>query len=64
VVRDARISHPWGGALGVPRDSRTRVGVDLERGFAWIGGYVGRRALLAHARDRGTGVRERRRVAA
>ena len=41
AVRDARITHHWGGALGVPRDSRTRVGVDRERGFAWIGGYVG-----------------------
>jgi hypothetical protein len=41
ALRDARITHHWGGALGVPRDSRPRVGIDRERGFAWIGGYVG-----------------------
>ena len=41
ALRDARITHHWGGALGVPRDSRARVGVDRERGTAWIGGYVG-----------------------
>jgi glycine/D-amino acid oxidase-like deaminating enzyme len=37
----ARISHRWGGALGIPRDWRPRVGLDRERGVARIGGYVG-----------------------
>jgi len=41
AVRDARITHRWGGALGIPRDSRTRVGVDRASGRAWIGGYAG-----------------------
>jgi glycine/D-amino acid oxidase-like deaminating enzyme len=41
ALRSARITHRWGGALGVPRDLRMRVGVDRERGLAWIGGYFG-----------------------
>jgi glycine/D-amino acid oxidase-like deaminating enzyme len=40
-LRDARITHHWGGALAVPRDWRPRVGLDRARGLAWIGGYVG-----------------------
>ena len=40
-LRGARITHHWGGALGVPRDQRPRVGLDRERGRAWIGGYFG-----------------------
>jgi len=41
VLRDYGVSHRWGGAMGVPRDWRPSVGIDLERGFAWAGGYVG-----------------------
>ena len=41
VVRAARITHEWGGALGVPRDWHASVGFDRHRGFAWAGGYVG-----------------------
>lgn len=41
VLRGTRITHRWGGALGIPRDWRPRVGLDRERGLAWIGGYVG-----------------------
>lgn len=41
ILREARITHRWGGALGVPRDWRPRVGLDRDRGFAWAGGYVG-----------------------
>jgi glycine/D-amino acid oxidase-like deaminating enzyme len=40
-LRGARITHRWGGALAVPRDLRARVGIDRERGLAWIGGYFG-----------------------
>jgi glycine/D-amino acid oxidase-like deaminating enzyme len=40
-LRGIRITHRWGGALGVPRDGRARVGVDRARGQAWIGGYFG-----------------------
>ena len=37
----ARITHAWGGPLGVPRDWFSSVGVDRRAGVAWAGGYVG-----------------------
>jgi glycine/D-amino acid oxidase-like deaminating enzyme len=37
----ARITHHWGGPLGIPRDWHASVGVDAERREAWAGGYVG-----------------------
>ena len=37
----ARITHRWGGPLGVPRDFYASVGLDRGRGLAWAGGYVG-----------------------
>jgi glycine/D-amino acid oxidase-like deaminating enzyme len=37
----ARITHTWGGCLGVPRDWFTSVGYDEQTGMAWAGGYVG-----------------------
>jgi glycine/D-amino acid oxidase-like deaminating enzyme len=40
-ARDARITHRWGGALGVPRDWFSSVGLDRATGMAWAGGYVG-----------------------
>jgi glycine/D-amino acid oxidase-like deaminating enzyme len=41
VLAGARITHRWGGPLGVPRTWRVSVGVDRTRGRAWGGGYVG-----------------------
>jgi glycine/D-amino acid oxidase-like deaminating enzyme len=41
AVTDARISHRWGGPLGVPRDWCASVGLDRTTGLAWAGGYVG-----------------------
>ena len=41
VLGDARITHRWGGVLGVPRDWRPSVGLDRSYGLAWAGGYVG-----------------------
>jgi len=41
ALRGTRITHRWAGALGVSRDLRPRVGLDRERGLAWIGGYFG-----------------------
>jgi glycine/D-amino acid oxidase-like deaminating enzyme len=38
---DARITHQWGGPLGVPRDWFSSVGFDRTSGLAWGGGYVG-----------------------
>jgi glycine/D-amino acid oxidase-like deaminating enzyme len=37
----ARITHRWGGPLGVPRDWTASVGLDRASGLAWAGGYVG-----------------------
>ena len=37
----ARITHRWGGVLGVPRDWYSSVGLDPATGLAWAGGYVG-----------------------
>jgi glycine/D-amino acid oxidase-like deaminating enzyme len=37
----ARVSHRWGGVLGVPRDWMPSVGLDPATGLAWAGGYVG-----------------------
>jgi glycine/D-amino acid oxidase-like deaminating enzyme len=39
AVADAKITHSWGGAIGVRRDWFPSVG--LEDGLAWAGGYVG-----------------------
>ena len=41
ATRDARITHSWGGCLGVPRDWFTSVGYDKKDGLAWAGGYAG-----------------------
>jgi glycine/D-amino acid oxidase-like deaminating enzyme len=38
---EARITHHWGGPLGVPRDWFSSVGLDRSTGLAWAGGYVG-----------------------
>ena len=40
-TRDARITHRWGGPLGIPRDWHASVGLDRGTGLAWAGGYVG-----------------------
>ncbi|HWG27993.1 FAD-binding oxidoreductase [Actinospica sp.] len=41
TLRDVRVSHTWGGALGVPRDWFASVGFDRAAKLAWAGGYVG-----------------------
>ena len=41
AVAGARITHEWGGPLGVPRDWYSSVGYDRTSGFGWAGGYVG-----------------------
>lgn len=37
----AKITHRWGGPLGVPRDWTPTVIVDREAGYARLGGYTG-----------------------
>jgi glycine/D-amino acid oxidase-like deaminating enzyme len=41
VVAGTRVTHAWGGALGIPRDWCASVGLDRSTGLAWAGGYVG-----------------------
>ncbi|MBW2386879.1 MAG: FAD-dependent oxidoreductase [Deltaproteobacteria bacterium] len=41
VLRDHRVTHRWGGALGVPRNWHPSVGLDRATGLGWAGGYVG-----------------------
>lgn len=40
-LQGARITHRWGGPLGVPRDWHPSVGLDTKTGMAWAGPYVG-----------------------
>jgi len=39
VLAGTRVTHAWGGPLGVPRDWCASVG--LQDGIGWAGGYVG-----------------------
>jgi glycine/D-amino acid oxidase-like deaminating enzyme len=41
ALSDVRITHRWGGPLGVPRDWHPSVGFDPATGGAWAGPYVG-----------------------
>jgi glycine/D-amino acid oxidase-like deaminating enzyme len=41
AAADARVTHRWGGVLGVSRDWMPSVGLDRSAGFGWGGGYVG-----------------------
>ncbi|MDI1288761.1 MAG: FAD-dependent oxidoreductase [bacterium] len=41
ALRDATVTHTWGGPLGIPRDWWASCGLDRETGLAWAGGYVG-----------------------
>jgi glycine/D-amino acid oxidase-like deaminating enzyme len=41
VLATARITHAWGGPIGVPRDWCASVGLDRATGLGWAGGYVG-----------------------
>lgn len=47
-----RITHHWGGVLGVPRDLRPSVGLDRPTGLAWAGGYGGAGVAAANAAGR------------
>jgi len=41
ILKDYRITHGWGGLMGVPRHWRPCVQWDRERRTGWAGGYVG-----------------------
>ena len=40
-TRKYRLTHHWGGAVALPRDWVTSVGLDRTSGLGWAGGYVG-----------------------
>jgi glycine/D-amino acid oxidase-like deaminating enzyme len=41
VLRGVRITHRWGGPLGIARDWHASVSLDPDTGLGWAGGYVG-----------------------
>ncbi|MCU0264243.1 MAG: FAD-binding oxidoreductase, partial [Candidatus Nanopelagicales bacterium] len=41
AVAPFRVTHRWGGPLGIPRDWYASCGLDRRTGMAWAGGYVG-----------------------
>ncbi|MGN6501909.1 MAG: NAD(P)/FAD-dependent oxidoreductase [Pseudolysinimonas sp.] len=41
AVRDAAVTHRWGGPLGVPRDWHATASYDPATRIGWAGGYVG-----------------------
>jgi glycine/D-amino acid oxidase-like deaminating enzyme len=41
VLGAVRVTHAWGGPIGVPRDWCASVGLDRSTGLGWAGGYVG-----------------------
>ncbi len=41
ALHDAKVTHAWGGVLGIPRDWCASVGLDAVSGLGWAGGYVG-----------------------
>jgi glycine/D-amino acid oxidase-like deaminating enzyme len=41
ALAEARITHTWGGPLGIARDWFSSVGIDGSARMAWAGGYVG-----------------------
>jgi glycine/D-amino acid oxidase-like deaminating enzyme len=48
VTRGSRITHRWGGPLGVPRDWQPSVTTDPRTGALHVGGYVGDGVSLSH----------------
>jgi len=41
VLGDVRVTHHWGGPIGIARDWCASVGLDRATGVGWAGGYVG-----------------------
>jgi glycine/D-amino acid oxidase-like deaminating enzyme len=52
MLTDVKVTHRWGGVLGIPRDWFPSVGFDRERGYAWGGGYVGEGVAAANLAGR------------
>ena len=41
ALGDVKVSHTWGGPLGIARDWCASAGLDQATGIGWAGGYVG-----------------------
>jgi glycine/D-amino acid oxidase-like deaminating enzyme len=41
ALGNVKVTHSWGGPLGIPRDWCASVGLDRGTGLGWAGGYVG-----------------------
>jgi len=41
ALGDVRVTHAWGGPLGIARDWCASAGLDRDTGLGWAGGYVG-----------------------
>jgi glycine/D-amino acid oxidase-like deaminating enzyme len=52
ALTDARITHRWGGVLGVPRNWTPAVRFDQRSGFGTAGGYVGEGVAAANLAGR------------
>jgi glycine/D-amino acid oxidase-like deaminating enzyme len=51
-LRDVAITHRWGGAMGVPRDTKPFVRFDAQSGLGGAGGYVGNGVATANLAGR------------
>jgi glycine/D-amino acid oxidase-like deaminating enzyme len=51
-LRDVAITHRWGGAFGMPRDSKPFVRFDAQTGLGAAGGYVGNGVATANLAGR------------
>lgn len=52
VLRGTRVTHAWGGPLGIARDWTASVAHDRRSGLARAGGYVGDGVATAHLAGR------------
>ena len=52
AVRDAQITHHWGGPLAVPRDWSMSIAFDPATGLGWAGGYSGHGVVAANISGR------------
>ena len=41
ALGDVKVTHTWGGPLGIGRDWCASAGLDRATGLGWAGGYVG-----------------------
>ncbi len=51
-VADAKVTHLWGGVLGIPRDWFPSVGFDRDTGLGHLGGFVGEGVAAANLAGR------------